>query len=51
MGVKQIAEILVQSSIIVSTSAGSVASFKQFVHSGGSVMSQVLFLDNLEEGS
>jgi hypothetical protein len=51
MGVKQIAEILVQSSIIFSTSAGSVASFKQFVHSGGSVVSQALFLDNLEEGS
>jgi hypothetical protein len=51
MGVKQIAEILVLSSIIVSTSASSVASFKQFVHSGGSVVSRVLFLDNLEEGS
>jgi hypothetical protein len=51
MGVKQIAEILVLSSIIVSTSASLVASFKQFVHSGGNVVSRVLFLDNLEQGS
>jgi hypothetical protein len=51
MGVKQVAEILVLLSIIISTLAGSVASFKQFVHSGGNVVSQVLFLDNFEEGS
>jgi hypothetical protein len=31
--------------------ASLVASFEQCVHSGGCVVSRVLFLDNLEEGS
>jgi membrane associated rhomboid family serine protease len=51
VGVKQIAKILVLLPIIVSTLASLVASFKQCAHLGGCIVSRVLFLDNLEEGS